>query len=87
MQMELIFEQKNWQGLALKNSPFYSFSGYVNNNFAQDFEDWKLVICYCYFSNKAVLSCYSKIEKIVSTSTINAEYIGLDHKQKKAMWI
>lgn len=46
-----------------------------------------MVIGYCFFLNRAVVSWYSKKQRIVSTSTTKAEYIALGHGTREAVWI
>ncbi len=67
--------------------PPYSLVGYANSNFAGDPEDRKLVMGYSFFLNGAVVSWNSKKQRIVSTSTTEAEYIALGHAIREAVWI
>ena len=50
MNLELVYSQT-----IVKDSLLYSLIGYANNNFAEDPEDYKLVMGYCFFLNGAVV--------------------------------
>ena len=53
---------------------------YKDNSYARDLKDKKFVIRYYYFINRAVVSWYSKKQRIVSIFTIKAKYIILGPK-------
>ena len=65
----------------------YGLIGYGDSNFAGDREDRKSVMGYCFFLNRAVVSWSSKKQKIVSTSTTEAEYIAISHAAREGVWI
>ena len=67
--------------------PLYGLIGYADSNFAGDPEDRKSVMENCFFLNGAVVSWSSKKQRIVSTSTTEAEYIALGHAAREAVWI
>lgn len=79
MQMGLIFGRES--------QPIYGLIGYVNNNFAEDSEDRKLVMDYYFFLNGVIISWCRQKQRIVSTSMIEAEYIAHDHAVKEVVWI
>lgn len=53
--MEPIFGQKSQEGLTLRDPSPYSLIGYTNNNFAKDSKNYKSVISYCFFLNRAII--------------------------------
>lgn len=85
MQIGLIFGQESQQGLVLKNSPLYGLTRYTNSNFTKDLDNYKSVMGYCFFLNRAVVSCCSKKQRIVFILTIKAKYIALSHRVRKAI--
>lgn len=76
--MGLIFGQELSNRLP-KDPPPYSLISFTDSNFAGDPGNRKLVMGYCFFFNRAVISWYSKKYRIVSTSTIEAKYITLGY--------
>lgn len=60
---------------------------FTNSNFAKNLNDWKLVISYCFFLNKVVVSWYDKKQRIILTLTTETEYNIFGHVIKKAVWI
>ena len=59
IKMGLIFGRESTERLPRDPSP-YGLIGYANSNFAEDPEERKLVMGYCFFLNKAVVSWSSK---------------------------
>lgn len=43
-----------------KDSLSYGLVGYTDSNFARDSKNWKIVMGYCFFLNRAVISESSK---------------------------
>lgn len=84
--MELIFGQELVERLP-RDLSSYGLVGYADSNFARDLGDWKSVIGYYFFPNRAIVSWSSKKQRTVSTSTTEAEYITLSHVAKEAVWI
>lgn len=85
MNMGLTFgRETNWMS---RDPPPYGLLGFADSNFAGDPEDRKSVMGYCFFLNGAVVSWSSKKQRIVSTSTTEAEYIALGHASREAVWI
>ena len=86
MEMGLIFSRESAERLPRDPLP-YGLIGYADNNFAGDPEDWKSVMGYRFFLNRAVVSWSSKKQRTGSTSTTEAEYIALRHAAREAVWI
>ncbi len=86
MEMRLIFGQESNNCLP-RDPPPYDLIGFADSNFAEDREDRKSIMDYCFFINGAVVSWCSKKQKTVSISTTEAEYIALGHVAKEAVWI
>lgn len=60
---------------------------YTDSNYAEDLEDCKSMIGYCFFVNRVVVSWCSKKQQTISTSTIEAKYIALGHAMQESIWI
>lgn len=84
--MRLIFGQASIKQLP-RDSPPYGLISYADSNFAKDPEDLQLVMSYCFFINKAVISWNSKKQRTVSTSMTEVEYIVLRYIAKAAIRI
>lgn len=84
--MRLIFGQASIKQLP-RDSPPYGLVSYADSNFAKDLEDLQLVMSYCFFINKAVISWNSKKQRTVSTSMTEVEYIVLRYIAKAAIRI
>lgn len=63
----------------------YNLIRYTDSNFINNPEDRTSVIAYCFFINRALVSWNSKKQRIVFTSTIEAEYITLGYAARKAV--
>ena len=61
--------------------------GYADSNYAGNPEDRKSIMGYCFFMNGAVVTWSSKKQRTVSTSTTEAEYIGLGHGAREGVWM
>ena len=53
---------------------------YADSNYASNPKDWKSIMGYYFFMNRAIIIWSSKKQCIVLTSTIKAEYIKLEHE-------
>lgn len=65
----------------------YGLVDYADSNFSKDPKDWKLVIGYCFFLNKAVVSWSSEKQKTVSTLITKGKYIALGYVARETVWI
>lgn len=65
----------------------YGLMEYADSNYANNLKDKKLVMSYCFFINRAVVSWCSKKQQMVSISNIKAKYIVLGHEAKENIWI
>lgn len=86
MEMKLIFGRESANQLP-RDPPPYGLILYADSNFVEDLEDQKLVIGYCVFLNRVVVSWSNKKQRTVSTSTTKAEYIALEYAAREAVWI
>ena len=84
MQIGLIYGREN---SSPRDPPPFGLKSYADSNFAGNPEDRKSVMGYCFFLNGTVVSWSSKKQRIVSTSTTEAEYIALGHGAREAVWI
>lgn len=75
--LELVYKSSQSNALVAP-SPF-GLIRYGDSNYADDRENRKSVVGYCYFLNGVVMTWYSKKHRIVSTLTIEAKYIALGH--------
>lgn len=86
MEMRLIFGQKlanSWP----RDSLLYRLIEYANNNFIEDLEDWKSVMGYYFFSNRAIVSWSSKKQRTILILQTEAKYIAFRHAAKEAVLI
>lgn len=67
------------------NLAIYKLVKYVNSNYKGDCKDRKYVIDYCFFIIRAVVWWYSKKQQIISTSTIETEYITLSYVERESI--
>lgn len=65
----------------------YGLIKYVNSNYAGNLEDYKLVIRYYFFINRAIVSWYNKKQRTVFISTTETKYIALGHAAQESIWI
>ncbi len=82
MDLDFIFGQR-LSNCKPKDPPPDDLIGFADNNLAKDPKDRKLVIGYCFFLNGAIVSWYSKKQRTISTSIMEAEYIALEYASKK----
>lgn len=68
-------------------SSLFRLIGYRNSNYARNLENKKSGIEYCYFINREVVSWYSKKQKIVSKSIIQAKYITFGYIAQEVIWL
>lgn len=61
--------------------------GYIIYNNIGDFEDRNLVMGYCFFIHRAIISLYSKNLRTVLTCITEAEYIALGNTAQESVWI
>lgn len=76
--LKLVYRQRPDRSSLILPAP-YGLIRYGNSNFAEDPEDRKSVMGYCFFLNGAVVSWSSKKQRIVLTSTTEVEYIAIGH--------
>lgn len=57
----------------------FKLIGYKDSRYIGDLKSKKLVIRYCYFINRVIVSWCSKKPRIVLTSTTKAKYIIFDY--------
>ena len=67
-------------------SPF-SLIKYGDSSYVNDLKNRKLVIDYCYFLNRAVVSWCNKKYQPVSISTTEAQYIAFGYTIRETVWI
>lgn len=84
MQLELVYDQQPDRSSTSDLLP-YDLIGYGDSNFAGDLKDKKLVMGYCFFLNRRVVSWYDKKQKTVSNSTTEAKYIIISHAARKGI--
>lgn len=60
---------------------------FVDNSFAEDLKEQKLVISYYFFLNRTVVSWYSKKQRTILISMTEVEYITLGHAAREMLWI
>ena len=61
--------------------------GYSDADFASDTSDRKSTMGYAYLLSGAVVTWASRKQQTISTSTTEAEYVGLCNAAKEAVWI
>ena len=64
-----------------------SLVGYLDADFAADTRDRRSTMGYAYILNGAAVTWASRKQQSISTSTTEAEYIGLCNAAKEAVWI
>lgn len=57
----------------------FDLIGYANSNYANNLEDKKLIIGYCFFLYGVIIFQYNKKQYIISTPITKAEYIALGY--------
>jgi hypothetical protein len=79
---------KGSQGLALHYArDNKELIGYSDTDFASDRSDRKSTMGYAYILSGGAVTWASRKQQIISTSTTEAEYIGLCNAAKEAVWI
>jgi hypothetical protein len=61
--------------------------GYLDADFAVDPQDRKSIIEYAFLLGGATVTWASQKQQLISTSTTEAEYVGLCNAGKEAVWI
>lgn len=72
--------------VSVSSSPF-GLVKYADRNYIGDLEDRKSVMENRFFLHRAIVSWYSKKQRIVITSTTKARYIALEYATHKNVWI
>ena len=79
---------KHTQKLAIcYGSDIDSLVGYSDADFAADTRDRRSTMGYVYILNGAAVTWAARKQQSISTSTTEAEYIGLCNAAKEAVWI
>jgi hypothetical protein len=61
--------------------------GYLDTDFASDISDRKSIMGYAFILSGAAVTWTSRKQQAISTSTTEAEYVGLCNAAKEAVWI
>jgi hypothetical protein len=61
--------------------------GYSDTDFASDTSDRKSTMGYAFILSGAAITWASRKQQVISTSTTEAEYVGLCNAAKEAVWI
>ena len=61
--------------------------GYVNSDYAGDLDKSKSIIGYVFILASSVVSWVSKLQSIMATSTIEAEYMAATQASKEVIWL
>ena len=59
--------------------------GYTDSSYAGNLEDKKLITRYCFFFGRAIVTWYSKRQRIVSTSILEAKYVAMSQGAKEGV--
>ena len=60
---------------------------YTDSSYAGNLEDKKLIIGYCFFFSRAIVTWCSKRQRTVSISTPKAEYVAVSQSAREEVWI
>jgi hypothetical protein len=76
------------QWLGIRYGPKKSnLVGYSDADFAADTEDRRSTMGYVYILNSAAVTWAARKQQSISTSTTEAEYVGLCNAVKEAIWL
>lgn len=82
------FYPKNKRDIKALNTSFpFGLIGYGDSNYAEDPENKKLIMGYCYSINGAIISQCNKKQRTILTSTIEAKYIAFGHMIQEVIWL
>lgn len=56
---------------------------YVDSKYAANLEDKKLIIGYCFFFSRAIVTWYIKRQRIVLTFTLEVKYVAMSKGARK----
>ena len=60
---------------------------YVDSSYAGDLEDRKSITGYCFFFGGAIVTWYSKQQRIVLISISKVKYVAMNQEAKEEVWI
>jgi len=68
-------------------TPSGGIEGFTNANWGNDTDDCHSICGYVFTLNQGTVSWSSKKQSVVALSSTEAEYIGITHAAKEAIWI
>lgn len=60
---------------------------YINSNYAGDIKDKNLIIRYCFFFSRGIITQYSNWQQTILISTPTAKYVAISQRVGKRIWI
>ena len=60
---------------------------YADSSYAGNLEDRKSITRYCFFLARGIVTCCSKRQCTVSTSTLEAEYVAVNQGAREGVWL